>query len=250
MNRYKRLAVLIIRTVENDKFAPRPCCETLRWSCDDRKCELQVTKTLESAGFQARFSIGENASVGSEVLRFSDIRCIIKNVTTIQSMARTTEVLAKVLDTLYGKRSISENKSRVSETADNSHAAEEAGVATEFMEASEEALVPYDAPSDLLKRPPKNPYWRLQKARRLIKDMVRPQEEAAFRRHRAQLEANVSFTDSDGMKGAYEKALVLAKSEVKIPEDMVDVCSALESVDQSVAFITDWYEKNKNWERS
>ena len=63
--------------------------------------------------------------------------------------------------------------------------------------------------------------------------------------YREQLEAKVAFTDGTGMKQAYEQALQLAKNEAEAPQHMTEVISALESMDQCVAFITEWYENNK-----
>ena len=100
------------------------------------------------------------------------------------------------------------------------------------------------APSVAPKRTYKNPYYAVSKVRRLVNDALRPGVHAAFLRHRQELEANIAFTDATGMKQAYEQALYLAKNEAVAPQNMKDVVSALESMDQCVAFITEWYEKN------
>jgi len=100
------------------------------------------------------------------------------------------------------------------------------------------------APSVAPKRTYKNPYHAVSKVRRLVNDALRPGVQAAFLRHRQELEAKIAFTDATGMKQAYEQALALAKNEAVAPQDMKDVVSALESLDQCVAFINEWYEKN------
>jgi hypothetical protein len=100
------------------------------------------------------------------------------------------------------------------------------------------------APSVAPKRTSKNPYYAVSKVRRLVNDALRPGVQAAFLRHRQELEAKIAFTDATGMKQAYEQALALAKNEAVAPQDMKDVVSALESMDHCVAFINEWYEKN------
>lgn len=250
---HKRLAVLLIRAVQDDDVVGRPCNMRIEWVCDaERPCELYIRKPTDGSGFEILFSVAQSSSefAAADIIRFSEIGLIIANAKRIQAMTRAVGTLPAALDSYYRKDAPNPKRRRTVESiVDGSGDPSAAG-----RPPTAEMEMPQHPPQSLSQSPSSAENttcgWQtvVESAGQLVGQKLQELESAereAFVRIRAELESNVRIDDVDGMKNAYRRAIILARSEVPGRQELDSVNKAIDAIEHNITIVTKWYERNK-----